>query len=211
MISSHKKQRAGSVFCVLLLLISLSLSGCQKKDEDGKWLYTEKQLSAVEALYGQELPEVLAEFQLKESDVSESAMPGAWDMPESVSIEGKEFSETLHFDVSNGTFYGVMFTNLFKDMEDLPGYIDGVMKKITEVYGEPTTYPGIQNRLTSEDFPSDVLDSMKNGDLSHWREDWDVGEKTICTLTVSVVEMNTARITYECRMRNPRVGWQNTD
>ena len=75
---SHKKQRVGSVFCVLLLLISLSLSGCQK-NEDGKWLYTEKQLSAVEALYGQELPEVLAEFQLKERDVSESAaMPGAW-------------------------------------------------------------------------------------------------------------------------------------
>ena len=79
---SHKKLRAGSVFCVLLLLISLSLSGCQKKDEDGKWLCTEKQLSAVEALYGQELPDVLAEFQLKASDVSESAaMPGAWDMP----------------------------------------------------------------------------------------------------------------------------------
>ena len=208
---SHKKQRVGSVFCVLLLLISLSLSGCQKK-EDGKWLYTEKQLSAVEALYGQELPEVLAEFQLKESDVSESAaMPGAWDMPESVSIEGKEFSETLHFDVSNGTFYGVMFTNLFKDMEDLPGYIDGIMKKITEVYGEPTTYPGIENRLTSEDFSSKIVDAINKGTSGSWREDWDDGEKTICTLTVNMLEIHVARITYEFKMRNPRVGWQNTD
>ena len=89
MISSHKKQRAGSIFCVLLLLISLSLSGCQKKG-DGKWLYADEQLSAIEALYGYKLPEVLAEFQLKESDVSESTtMLGAWDMPESVSIVGK--------------------------------------------------------------------------------------------------------------------------
>lgn len=40
MIALYKKQRAGSVFCVLLLLISISFSGCQKKDEDGKWLYT---------------------------------------------------------------------------------------------------------------------------------------------------------------------------
>ena len=215
MIALYKKQRAGSVFCVLLLLISISFSGCQKKDEDGKWLYTGEQRSAIEALYRKKMPDVLAEFQLEESDLYyRGDTLGWWELPEPVSIEGKDFYEELLFDISKenkDTFYGVLFISHVTDAEELPGYIDGLVKKITAAYGEPTTYPGILHRLTLEDFLSKIVDAMKEGTSLSWHEEWDDGEKTICPLTVNMLEMHVARITYEFKMRNPRVGWQNTD
>ena len=105
----------------------------------------------------------------------------------------------------------MLFISHVTDAEELPGYIDGLVKKITAAYGEPTTYPGILHRLTLEDFLSQIVDAMKEGTSLNWYEEWDDGEKTICTLTVNMLEMHVARITYEFKMRNPRVGWQNTD
>ena len=105
----------------------------------------------------------------------------------------------------------MLFISHVTDAEELPGYIDGLVKKITAAYGEPTTYPGILHRLTLEDFLSKIVDAMKEGTSLSWHEEWDDGEKTICTLTVNMLEMHVARITYEFKMRNPRVGWQNAD
>ena len=89
------------------------------------------------------MPDVLAEFQLEESDLYyRGDTLGWWELPEPVSIEGKDFYEELLFDISKenkDTFYGVLFISHVTDAEELPGYIDGLVKKITAAYGEPTT------------------------------------------------------------------------
>ena len=38
---------------------------------------------------------------------------------------------------------------------------------------------------------------MNSGALNDWREEWTVGEKTRCTLSVMVVETNVATISLE--------------
>lgn len=196
-ISSYKKQSIALILCMLLVLIPIIFSACQQKENESKSLLSGEQLTTIESLYDRNQSETLERLQLEESDISQGTYPGLWNLAESVSIEGKEFSEFLLFDASTETFYGVRFMNRFEDAEEISGYVKDILKKANDVYGEPSTYPGLQNRLASETFSSDLLESMNSGALNNWREEWTVGEKTRCTLSVMVVETNVATISLE--------------
>ncbi len=196
-ISSYKKQSIALILCMLLVLIPIIFSACQQKENESKSLLSGEQLTTIESLYDRNQSETLERLQLEESDISQGTHPGLWNLAESVSIEGKEFSESLLFDASTETFYGVRFTNRFEDAEEISGYVKDILKKANDVYGEPSTYPELQNRLAAETFSSDLLESMNSGALNDWREEWTVGEKTRCTLSVMVVETNVATISLE--------------
>ena len=78
----------------------------------------------------------------------------------------------------------------------MPNYVENILGKLNDAYGEPSTYPGLLNRLTAENFSSDFLEAVNSGTMSHWREEWDVGEKTKCELVV-YVEKNHVRVVLE--------------
>ena len=193
-VSACKKKRIAFLFCILAILIFIS--GCQQKNDEGKWLLTGDQLSAMESLYGQDRAETVNAFHLGEGDISQSTEPGCWDLTETVSIAGKDFSESLLFEVSTETFYGAMFSNVFEGSEEFPNYVENILGKLNDAYGEPSTYPGLLNRLTDENFSSDFLEAVNSGTMSNWREEWDVGEKTKCELVVYVAE-NHVRVVLE--------------
>ena len=182
---------------LLLLLLAVTFSGCQAESNQEDLLLKEEQLSTIESIYNQDRPKVLEALHIEESDISQGTLPGGWDLSEPVSFEGTEFSEILLFDVSAETFYGVRFICYFENAEELSGLAEDILEKANTIYGEPSTYPGLPNRLTSEDFSKELSESMNQGTLGDWREEWSLGEKTRCTLSASVVENNVAFLSLE--------------
>lgn len=194
------KKTAERFFLGILLLLLVTLSGCQQKQVSDKPILTEKQISTVESLYNQELTAVYKGLHLEETAVSPETAPGLWSVKKPALFDGREFSEDLLFDVSTETFYGIRYTARFEDAEELSGLALDLLEKANDVYGKPSTYPELQNRLTSETFSSDLSESMTNGDMSDWKEEWTVGKQTCCTLSVMVVEAKNAALSIEYRL-----------
>ena len=97
--SLYRKRVELVLLPLLLLLLAVTFSGCQAESNHEDLLLKEEQLSTIESIYNQDRPKVLEALHIEESDISQSTLPGGWDLSEPVSFEGTEFSKILLFDV----------------------------------------------------------------------------------------------------------------
>ena len=187
-----------TIMCLLCFVTCISFSGCESKSgTTSEVLLDEKSLSSVEALYEKDSVAVLNEMDLKNEDIKYDNLPGLYTLTTTVSFEGVEFSKALLFDEASDTFYGIRYITNFENTKETSDFVEDLLQKIIYRYGEPSTYPGIHNRLLSEMFLDDMTKSMDDGTISNWREEWLVGERTHCTLSVGVMERNVASASLE--------------
>lgn len=180
----------------LVFLNILFLGGCQQSVAESGLLQNGK-LSSYEALYGQSMNAVLKGLALQEKQVTQCSEPGLWEIDKKWKIQGKEFKFYLLFDVTTNELYGYRYRFQGTDSNQILEVSKELMAEANKIYGETTTYPGLTNRLVSENFSSDFLEFMNSGKVSEWREEWIVSEKTQSTLSVKVIETNVASISLE--------------
>ena len=99
---------------------------------------------------------MLEGFGLSENDVKESEnLLGCWDVSTSREIVGKAFDRLLMYDITydENVLYGQCF--IFFDLEgtkqdEMIQLAVSLIEEAQQQYGEPSTYPGIDNRLTAD-------------------------------------------------------------
>lgn len=59
-----------------------------------------------------------------------------------------------------------------------------LIEEAQQQYGEPSTYPGFSERLTADG----TTDALKSGEMTSAKEEWDVGENTLLTVSIQIAE-----------------------
>ncbi len=188
-----------ALICVAVVT-ALALNPNPAEEENG--LPDETWVASLEALYGQEQDAVLAAFNLEVSDVGETDGTGLWNLREPVSLLENDFTQSLLYDVTSEsqTLYGTRYQYDSEDATALVTLAEELLEKCSEQYGEPSTYPGLLNRLTNEDFAEDFIKTWERGLTDGWQEEWLVGERTLCTLSVSVNGENMGAISLQYKL-----------
>lgn len=195
-----RKKRIGKLAaCCLTGLILLASAGCQETHDTGGGLLTGEELVSREELYGGSRDDVFQALGLTEDEITESRYPGVWDLREPVDVEGTAFTRSLLFDVSSETLYGFRYMYQSGSPDETAELMDALLSKATELYGDPDTYPGLSNRLSSEDFQA-ALDS---GTMGEWYEEWAAGSESIFTLSVQIIDDRTATLILDYSLKRP--------
>ena len=168
----------------------LLMAGCEQKQSSAQGLLSDTEVSTLESLYGHKQDAVLEGFGLSENDVKESEnLLGCWDVSTSREIAGKAFDRLLMYDITHdeNVLYGQCF--IFSDLEgtkqdEMIQLAVSLIEEAQQQYGEPSTYPGIDNRLTADG----AADAIKSGEMTSAYEEWNVGENTLLTISIQIAE-----------------------
>lgn len=199
--SARSRRKAGAIrlLCAGLVATCL-LSACAQKNKFSDLLLSADEIATVESLYGQDMTETRAGLSLQESDLVESQVMGAWERAQPLTADGCEVSQILLFNMADETFYGTRFLCYMEDAQTLTTRAQELLAEAKTQYGEATTYPSLPNRLDSEEFIEAFAKAFENGEPANWREEWQVGEQTLCTLTVEVAGPGIASLMWEYSM-----------
>ncbi len=167
----------------------LLTAGCEQKQPSAQeGLLSDAEVSALESLYGHKQDAVLEGLGLSADDVSENKdFMGCWDISTPREIVGSSFEPMLMYDITydEDVLYGQSF--IFSDTEGtqqdkmIQLAVD-LVEAAQQQYGEPSTYPGIDNRLTADG----AADALKSGEMTSAYEEWNVGEHTLLTISVQI-------------------------
>lgn len=199
--SARSWRKAGAIrlLCAGLVATCL-LSACAQKNKFSDLLLSADEIATVESLYGQDMTETRAGLSLQESDLVESQVMGAWERAQPLTADGCEVSQILLFNMADETFYGTRFLCYMEDAQTLTTRAQELLAEAKTQYGEATTYPSLPNRLDSEEFIEAFAKAFENGEPANWREEWQVGEQTLCTLTAEVAGPGIASLMWEYSM-----------
>lgn len=199
--SARSWHKAGAIrlLCAVLVATCL-LSACAQKNKFSDLLLSADEIATVESLYGQDMTETRAGLSLQESDLVESQVMGAWERAQPLTADGCEVSQILLFNMADETFYGTRFLCYMEDAQTLTTRAQELLAEAETQYGEATTYPSLPNRLDSEEFVEAFAKAFENGEHANWREEWQVGEQTLCTLTAEVAGPGIASLMWEYSM-----------
>lgn len=199
--SARSWHKAGAIrlLCAVLVATCL-LSACAQKNKFSDLLLSADEIATVESLYGQDMTETRAGLSLQESDLVESQVMGAWERAQPLTADGCEVSQILLFNMADETFYGTRFLCYMEDAQTLTTRAQELLAEAKTQYGEATTYPSLPNRLDSEEFVEAFAKAFENGEPANWREEWQVGEQTLCTLTAEVAGPGIASLMWEYSM-----------
>ena len=118
---------------------------------------------------GRPQAEALKQLGLKEEDVT--ASPGMVVLPAAFTMEGKAFEARLIIDRTKGEVDGYQYA-LSGNEETLMPVLSALMEKAKTEYGEPSTYPGLDNRYYGTEDPAVVW--QKKGTLA---ETWNLSTR----------------------------------
>lgn len=170
----------------------LTVAGCEQK-QPAQGFLSDSEIQTLESLYGHNQQAVLKELGLSENDMKQvENIPGFFDIGTPRDIAGKAFDQLLMYDITfdENVLYGESF--IFSGSEDtkqdemIQLAVD-LVEEAQEQYGEPSTYPGMNNRLTVDG----VTDALKNGEMISAFEEWNASEYTL--LAVSIQRELTAQ------------------
>lgn len=151
-------------------------------------------IAALEALYGQGKEAVLEALEVTEDAEAQRPVRGMWNLKETTALQGADFSQALLYNAADETLYGLRYWYRTDDPDQAAQLAQGLLEESRELYGEPTTYPGLSNLLSDDTFADDFAAAMAGGSMADWKEEWAVGENTLCTVSVSVIGPDTATI-----------------
>lgn len=186
-------RKIGSIGTILCLF--LALLGCrQGPAADTGGLPDSSRIAALESLYGQGKEAVLEALEVTEDAEAQRPVRGMWNLKETAALQGVDFSQSLLYNADDETLYGIRYWYRTDDPDQAVQLAQGLLAEGRELYGEPTTYPGLSNLLSGESFAADFAAAMSDGSMADWKEEWAVGENTLCTLSVSVTGPGAATI-----------------
>ena len=170
---------------LLALFVVAVLAGCEAAGKPTEGLLSEEEIARYESVYLRGKDSILQDLGLKEDDISGKDF-GQWPLKEPRSISGFEapafllVSEPETTAELNGAKYEGLYGVYYNIKAEKPAAVKDIYEDALELYGEPDTYPGLQNRI------SENLDEL-DGDtlLKSYEESWFLGERTTLTLAVS--------------------------
>lgn len=171
------------------------LGGCSRSQAN-TGLLRDDDLTSHEKLLGQPLYTVVKELGFSEGQVTPCQEVGLWETGEKRRIADQEFEWFLLSDVATDLLYGYWYRYEGTDKVQVLDTANQVLTEALEAYGQPTTYPGSLNRFSSLDEDT-WNNAVKKGEIQDWYEEWSVGENTRCTLTLTVIDEDTACVLIE--------------
>ena len=187
-------RKMGKIAAVCLALgILATAAGCQR-EKPAAGLLEDSQIATLESLYGQTLEPVLEGLGLSQEDgtateVNPQGVVYGWTMNDPVVLAGVEIYQLLAFEWETGEFFGTKYHRGLIPPEEGSQAAADLLEQALSLYGEPTTYPGLQNRLTGETFPQELESALELGKSDGWTETWDnLGDGTTFVLQVSAME-----------------------
>ena len=187
----YAANRAFPVFLLFLLL--LGFTACS----------TEKGAKALDypAMFGETKDEVLAALDAEKLTYKEDDLyANAYVLDRTETLENRDFSVYLLFDLNTDTLYGyrrVLFVESPTDADcKLP---EKLLNTLTAQYGEPTTYPGLENRISTH---LDRLSTDAVGSGEVYNEYWSVSEN--CDASLGVSFLPDGRLFVDVVCQTPR-------
>ena len=175
--------RITALICLVLALVFAT--ACQQTAAGG--LPDHKTIEAYEAQYGNAAADVTAALKLSESDYTTDGAhsPGNLVLTAKKELAGEAFTEELLFMRADPqTFYGVDYILGELDPGQLAAVAQTLLADAKAAYGEMSTYPGLDGRLSAEG----IMEKIKSGASGSWTETWNVGKNTVLTLRAAVSE-----------------------
>lgn len=161
----YAANRAVPVFLLLLLLLGLSACAstvCRTSNDYTSW-------------FGDSKDKVFAALDENKLTYKEDDLyANAYVLDQTETLENHEFSVYLLFDFDTDTLYGCRKLLFVENPTDedckLP---EKLLDTLTTQYGEPTTYPGLENRLSTH---LDRLSADAIGSGEVYNEYWSISE-----------------------------------
>lgn len=187
----YAANRAFPVFLLLLLLFGFT--ACS----------TEKGAKALDypAMFGETKNEVLAALDAENLTYKEDDLyANAYVLDRTETLENRDFSVYLLFDLNTDTLYGYRRVLVVENPTDedckLP---EKLLNTLTAQYGEPTTYPGLENRICTH---LDRLNTDAVGSGEVYNEYWSVSEN--CDASLGVSFLPDGRLFVDIVCQTPR-------
>lgn len=168
------------ILCTALLL---SLCGCQKGKTSLTFPFDSNDATYLETLYGKSLGDMAEEWDFSIEDLVEKPEgSGAWSLDRTVTIEGKEFTQTLM--MSPDLFCGLEYRYDCDSAEEAAKLAETIYSDILEEYEAPAYEPlSSPNLLANEG----VFDEMKTAQRGNWYEAWGrIGEISWLRMDVDI-------------------------
>ena len=187
----YAANRAFPVFLLLLLL--LGFTACS----------TEKGAKALDypAMFGETKDEVLAALDAENLTYKEDDLyANAYVLDRTETLENRDFSVYLLFDLNTDTLYGYRRTLFVENPTDADCKLpEKLLNTLTAQYGEPTTYPGLESRISTH---LDRLSTNAVGSGEVYNEYWSVSEN--CDASLGVSFLPDGRLFVDIVYQTPR-------
>lgn len=102
-------------------------------------------------------------------------------LKDSVRYLAQDFSVELLFDRKTDELYGFRYKSGYKDADAAVKDFGEIISQLTEEYGSPDTYPGLQNRYTDAQEAAKELEQKES-----LVESWNIDEQKIFVLNAVV-------------------------
>ncbi len=151
------------IITVLLITLSILITGCGNEKSGLDFSFSEH--------IGTNLADIYEALDISKDDLTEDASPGMFCFSAPISYNGTDLTKYLLFTVADDTLYGGGYFYVADDKSDTAwNLLQSIKIELNEKYGEPTTYPGLSNRIsTLESFddcktPAEYTESWSTAD-----------------------------------------------
>ncbi len=128
----------------LLITLLILITGCISEQNTSATL----DFSFSENI-GTKLADIYDVLDISEDELAEDTSPGMFCFSAPVSYNGTDLTKYLLFTVADDTLYGGGYFYITDGKSDAAwNLLQNIKNELTERYGEPTTYPGLANRIS---------------------------------------------------------------
>lgn len=187
----YAANRAFPVFLLLLLLLGFTACSVGKGAKSLDY----------PAMFGETKNEVLAALDAENLTYKEDDLyANAYVLDRTETLENRDFSVYLLFDLNTDTLYGYRRTLVVENPTDADCKLpEKLLNTLTAQYGEPTTYPGLENRISTH---LDRLSTDAVGSGEVYNEYWSVSEN--CDASLGVSFLPDGRLFVDIVCQTPR-------
>ena len=187
----YAANRAFPVFLLLLLLLGFTACSVGKGAKSLDY----------PAMFGETKNEVLAALDAENLTYKEDDLyANAYVLDRTETLENRDFSVYLLFDLNTDTLYSYRRTLVVENPTDADCKLpEKLLNTFTAQYGEPTTYPGLENRISTH---LDRLSTDAVGSGEVYNECWSVSEN--CDASLGVSFLPDGRLFVDIVCQTPR-------
>ena len=187
----YAANRAFPVFLLLLLLLGFTAFSAEKGAKALDY----------PAIFGETKNEVLAALDAENLTYKEDDLyANAYVLDRTETLENRDFSVYLLFDLNTDTLYGYRRVLVVENPTDADCKLpEKLLNTLTAQYGEPTTYPGLENRISTH---LDRLSPDAVGSGEVYNEYWSVSEN--CDASLGVSFLPDGRLFVDIVCQTPR-------
>lgn len=94
---------------------------------------------------------------------------GVYEVKEEQKLYGEPLKLALTFDIGNDKMYGFRYLKAFEDNKDSYDFAKKMFADLSKSHGEPSTYPGMTNRISEMPGYEDLSNQQNAQFLESWK------------------------------------------